>query len=104
VLHRRHVEEERLEARIEQQRRGDPLFRAGAEERQRGAERRVVLLEIAHDRAQALEAVAERLEVAPQVAGEERTKLAEVGADELIGQDQDVVLEQAEEAERALLL
>ena len=51
-----------------------------------------------------VEPVAELLEIAMQVTGHERAKLAQVGTDELLGEDQNVVLEKTEELQTALFL
>ena len=99
VAGRRVLEEKRLEARVEQQRQRDAAVAIGidAEQRQRGAEGPFLLEQFRSDRTQALEGVAEALEVAPQIAGDEVAQLAQVGADELLGENEDVVLQQPEE-------
>ena len=104
VLHDRVIEEERLEERIEQKRDGDSLIVGTAEERKRGSERSISLQELGRRAAQLLERVAKGLEIAAQISVDERPQLPQIGPDELLGQNQDVVLQQPEELQRALLV
>ena len=97
------LEEEVLEAGVEQERDRDALFGRGAEERQRRTEGTVPLEEVEGNLAHPLDRVAKGLEIAPQVAGDERTQLAEVGPDELLGEDEDIVGQQTEELQATLL-
>ncbi len=104
VLHSRVIEEERFEAGIEQQREGDALIGIHAEQRQGRAKRALFLQQVRGGDSQFLHGIAEALEIAAQVAGHEAAQLAQIGTDELLGQDQHVVLQQTEELQRALLL
>ena len=104
VLDHGMLEDEFLEPGVEKQGHRDSLIGVRAEQRQRRSHDPVALQQIGGGGAETLERVAERLEIAAQVAGDERAQLPQIGADELLGEDEHVVLKEPEELQRALLV
>ena len=103
VLYLLRFEQDRLESTVEQQRKRDSLIGIRAKQRKRRAECLVAIQEIDGDLAQSLHRVAELLKVAPQMSGNERPQLPQVWPNELLRENQDVVLQQTEELQAALL-
>src|SRR6266849_6321937 len=102
VLHSGQLEEKLLEAVVEQHRGRDSLIGIDAEERKRRAKSPVALQQFGRDVAEPVESIPEGLKIAAEIAVEKRSQLPQIRPDELLGKNQNVILQQTEKLQRAL--